>query len=76
MGVLRSLLTLPVKGPVNGTLWVARKVEEAATKEQNAPGTLRKALANLERQLLSGEISEEAYDEAETKILLRIRGLE
>ena len=74
MGLLRALLALPVKGPVNGALLVARKVEEAANKELNDPATLRKSLAQLEMQLLSGEISEEAYDEAEPVLLLRLRG--
>lgn len=74
MGLLRSILALPVKGPVNGALLIARKVEEAANKELNDPATLRKSLERLERQLLSGEISEEAYDQAETALLLRLRG--
>ncbi len=75
MGLLRSLLTLPIKGPVNGTFWVAGKIEEAANRELNDPATLRKALTNLERRLLSGEITEDEYDGAETELLLRIRGL-
>jgi len=74
MGLLRTLLTLPIKGPVDGTLWVARKIEEAADKELNDPATLRKSLAALETQLLAGAITEEEYDEAETHLLLRIKG--
>ncbi|WP_342070899.1 gas vesicle protein GvpG [Yoonia algicola] len=74
MGLLRTLLTLPIKGPVDGTLWVARKIEEAADKELNDPAALRKSLAALETQLLAGAITEEEYDEAETHLLLRIKG--
>lgn len=74
MGLLRSLLSLPVKGPIDGTLWVARQIQDAADKELNDPAALRKALAALETQLLAGAISEEEYDEAETRLLLRIKG--
>ncbi len=74
MGLLRSLLSLPVKGPVDGTLWVARKIQEAADNERNDPAALRKALAALETQLLAGLISEDEYDVAETDLLLRIKG--
>ncbi|MFA8442736.1 gas vesicle protein GvpG [Yoonia sp.] len=74
MGLLRSLLSLPVKGPIDGTLWVARQIQDAADKELNDPAALRKALAALETQLLAGAISEEEYDQAETRLLLRIKG--
>ena len=74
MGLLRSLLSMPVKGPIDGTLWVARQIQDAADKELNDPAALRKALAALETQLLAGAISEEEYDEAETRLLLRIKG--
>ncbi len=74
MGLLRSLLSLPVKGPIDGTLWVARQIQDAADKELNDPAALRKALAALETQLLAGAISEGEYDEAETRLLLRIKG--
>lgn len=74
MGLLRSLLSLPVKGPIDGTLWVARQVQDAADNELNDPAALRKALAALETQLLAGAISEEEYDQAETRLLLRIKG--
>ena len=39
------------------------------------PASIRKALASLEQQLLAGEISEEAYDAAETELLLRLKAL-
>ena len=76
MGLLRSLLTLPVHGPMQGTFWVARKIEEAADREYNDPSALRKALASLEQQLLSGSITEDEYDAAETVLLLRLKALQ
>jgi len=76
MGLLRSLLLLPVKGSLDGVLWVAGQIHDAALSEINDPSTLRKALQDLENDLIAGSISEEAYDEAETSILIRLRGKE
>jgi len=76
MGILRSLLTLPVCAPVNGTLWIGRKVHEASEREFNDPASLRKALQSLEKKLLSGEISEEAYDAEEMVLLLRLKAVQ
>lgn len=76
MGLLTSLLTLPVAGPVKGSLWVARQVHDAAARDMNDPGALRKELARLEAAMLAGEISEDAYDDAELVILERLRDAE
>lgn len=75
MGLLRSLLALPLKAPVDGTLWVAQKIHESAQQELNDPTSIRKTLVALEQKLLAGEISEEEYDEAETELLYRLRAL-
>lgn len=76
MGLIRSLLLLPVKGTLDGVLWVAGQIHDAALAEINDPATLRRALLDLEKQLLAGEISEDDYDAAETRILMRLRGIE
>lgn len=76
MGLLRSLLTLPVTGSMDGVIWVAGQIHDAAQAQLNDPATLRRALQDLERDLLCGRISEEEYDLAETPILMRLRGTE
>ena len=76
MGVLRGLLTLPIAGPINSGIWVARKIHETAEAELNNPAALRKALVNLEEQLLAGAISEADYDLAEADILLRLKAIQ
>ncbi|MEO0916971.1 MAG: gas vesicle protein GvpG [Pseudomonadota bacterium] len=76
MGILRSVLALPVAGPINSSLWVARKIHETAEAELNDPAALRKALVNLEEQLLSGAITEDDYDLAEADILLRLKAIQ
>ena len=73
MGLLSSLILLPVKGPMDGAVWVANKVNESVQQEWNNPASIRKALVSLEKQLLAGEISEDAYDAAETELLLRLK---
>ena len=76
MWIVRGLLTLPIKGPVIGGLWVALKGHDSAQAELNDPVSLRKSLVQLEQRLLAGDISEDDYDEAETTLLLRIKALQ
>lgn len=74
MGLLTGLLTLPVSGPLRGALWVVRQVHEAAEAEHRDPAAIRRALAELERQLERGEIDEPTYDDAEAELIARLRG--
>jgi len=73
MGLLSRLLLAPVNLPMSSTLWLARKLSEAAETELNDPATLRAALAEAERRLVAGEMPEEEYDRLETDILLRLK---
>ncbi len=73
MGLLSTLITLPVSGPIKGSLWAARQVHHAAERELNDPGAIRRELARLERVFLAGEITEEAYDDAELELLQRLK---
>jgi hypothetical protein len=72
MGLLTSLLTLPVAGPIKGALWVMGQVHEAAEAEFYDPGAIKRALVTLERQLDAGEIDEETFEEAEALLLDRL----
>lgn len=76
MGLFGTILSLPVSGPVKGSLWVARQIHEAAEREANDPAALRRELGRLEKALLAGEISEDDYDAAETLLLQRLRDLQ
>ena len=75
MGLLSTLVLMPIKGPMDGAVWVAKKIDESVQQERNDPASIRKALASLEQQLLSGDISEEDYDIAETELLLRLKAV-
>jgi hypothetical protein len=73
MGLLRTLVLLPVIGPADGALWVASKLAEQVEQERNSPATLRAALAEAERQLLAGELSEDDYSDIEDDLLIRLK---
>ena len=75
MGLLSSLLLLPVKGPMDGAVWVAKKINESAQQEWNDPASSRKSLMSLEEKLLAGEITEDEYDAEETELLIRLKAL-
>lgn len=73
MGILSAVLTLPVAGPMKGSLWVARQVNQAVEADFNDPASIRRQLEQLETSLLAGELSEEAYDVAELVLLRRLQ---
>jgi hypothetical protein len=73
MGLLSSLLLLPVAAPLQGSLWVARQIAEGVDNERNSPAALRQALREAEARLIAGELSEEEYDLQETDLLERLR---
>jgi hypothetical protein len=71
MGLFTGLVTLPL-APVRGVVWVARRVEDAATAEIRNPAAIRAELAELQRALAEGEIDEETYDTREDELLERL----
>ncbi|MEW2544234.1 gas vesicle protein GvpG [Streptomyces sp. NPDC047002] len=71
MGLISGLLTLPV-APVRGFTWVLGQVMTAAEQEYYDPAPVRAELAELERQLLAGRISEEEFDRREDDLLDRL----
>ena len=73
MGLLRQLLRLPVTGPAQATIWVARQVHAAATQEWQDPALIRAELRRLEAALLAGEIDDATYDAAEADLLARLQ---
>ncbi len=75
MGILSTLLLLPLKGPADSALWVAKQVADAVDQERNSPTAIKAALTEAERKLISGEMSEEEYDILETELLRRLKAL-
>ena len=72
MGLLK-LLILPVSLPIGGIEWLARRVEQAVDAQWNDPKRIESALMLLEGRLEAGEITEEAFEAAETDLLRELR---
>jgi hypothetical protein len=73
MGLLLKLLALPVLGPIEGVVWVAKKVAEQTDKELFDADKVRGRLMELELLYDSGEINEAEYQVAEEVLLGRLR---
>jgi len=73
MGILGSLLTLPVLGPIDGVLWIARTIEEQANAERWDESKVSGALAELELDLDLGKIDLEEYETREAALLEQLK---
>jgi hypothetical protein len=57
---------------VRGVVWVVERVLEEAENEYYDPAPVHRALAELERLLVAGEIDEETFDQREDELLDRL----
>jgi hypothetical protein len=73
MGILGRLLTLPVLGPIDGLLWIARTIEEQANAERWDESKVSGALAELELDLDLGKIGLEEYETREAELLQQLK---
>ena len=71
MGLFTRLVMLPL-APVEGVIWIARQLEEQASRELYSPESIRRQLDGLQQALDAGEITEEEYLEAENILLDRL----
>jgi hypothetical protein len=71
MGLLTGLLTLPL-APVRGTIWIAEQLALEAERELGNEKTLRRHLAEAERQFELGMLSVEEYESIEDALLERL----
>ncbi len=71
MGLIGELLMLPM-APVRGSAWVLRQVVTEAERQFYDPAVVRRELAELEEQLLAGEIDEAEFDRREDELLDRL----
>jgi hypothetical protein len=74
MGLLTGLLTLPL-APVRGTIWIAEQLALQAERELGDEKTLRRHLAEAERQFELGALSVEEYESIEDTLLERLEDL-
>ncbi|MFJ3842017.1 gas vesicle protein GvpG [Streptomyces sp. NPDC090054] len=71
MGLLTYILTLPL-APVRAVTWVAQRVVDQAEEEYYDPAPIWRRLADLEQQLLRGEIDQETFDRREDELIDRL----
>ena len=71
MGLLAGLLTLPL-APVRGTVWIAEQLAAEAERELRDERSLRRRLAEAERQFELGAITAEEYEAIEDELLARL----
>jgi len=69
MGLLLSVLGLPVNGPLGAFQWIAKQVAETVQQQMLDPSRIEVALRALETRLEAGAINEDEF-EAEELILL------
>ena len=73
MGVLGSILTAPVLGPIQGMLWLARTIEEQANAELYDQDKILGKLTELELSLDLKQIDLAEYEAAEEVLLQRLK---
>jgi hypothetical protein len=71
MGLFK-LLTFPVSGPLAGGKWVLRTLMDEAARKYYDEAAIRQEMQELERRLLSGAISDEAFEQQEEALLERL----
>ena len=71
MGRFTGLLTLPL-APVRGTVWIAEQLAAEAERELRDERSVRRRLAETERQFELGAITVEEYEAIEDELLARL----
>jgi hypothetical protein len=71
MGLLTGLLTLPL-APVRGTVWIAEQLAAEAERELRDEKSVRRRLAEAERQFELGFLTIEEYEALEDELLERL----
>jgi hypothetical protein len=71
MGLFSRLVMLPL-APVEGVVWMARRLEEQAAQELYGPDSIRRRLRELQDTLDDGRMTEEEYLAAEEILLDRL----
>ena len=71
MGLLSALVLLPL-APVRGTVWIAEQLAAEAERELRNETSLRRRLAEAERQFEVGNLTIEEYEAIEDELLERL----
>ena len=72
MGLLGTILTFPVSGPILTAKAAIKTIVNEAERQLYDQSAIRRQLAEAERAHLAGEISEAEFAEAEEALLERL----
>jgi hypothetical protein len=72
MGLLTTIVTSPVVGPLKGVLWIVQTLAEHAAREMYDEDNIRKDLFKLEQQYELGNIGTEEFERVEGELLQRL----
>jgi hypothetical protein len=72
MGLLGTLLTFPVSGPILTAKAAIKTIVEEAERQLYDEGAIRKQLVEVERAHQAGEIDEQAFADEEEALLQRL----
>ncbi len=72
VGILGTIVTAPVLGPLRGVMWLVQTLAEHAEKELYNEDNIRKDLLKLEQQYDLGKITIEEFESAEGELLQRL----
>jgi len=61
--------------PLNGIIWLGKKINEVAEKEFSDEGLIKEKLMQLQLRFEIDEISEENYDRQEKELLERLEAI-
>ncbi len=75
MGLFKSLALLPL-APVEGVVWVARKIQAEVDRQLLDPQAVLQELASLQADVDEGRITEDEYLAAEDELLNRLEAIE
>jgi hypothetical protein len=73
VGLLTSLLTFPVSGPVAGIRWSLQQVQRIVDEELTDDTPVKQDLMELQLRLEAGDITDEEYVAAEASVMARLR---
>lgn len=72
MGILGTIVTAPLVGPIKGMMWIVRTIAEHAERELYDEDNIRKDLLKLEQQYELDKITLEEFESAESELLQRL----
>ncbi len=58
--------------PLNGVIWLGKKINEVAEKEFSDQGLIKEKLMGIQLKFEMDEISEEEYNKQEAELLARL----